>query len=130
MSNTLQLAGPGTEYLLVSMDRALLFPSINHVRNLISKSALRLGRACVPVVVDCRHMFTADFTGAEGFSDMVADFRKRRQPILFTNLKASVEDTLLGCGDGSKIVMVDTPEELRQKLLGNSHEPTGGVAQY
>ncbi|XP_070497837.1 sodium-independent sulfate anion transporter-like [Chironomus tepperi] len=77
----------GIKYLLLTPDRCLIFPSVDYVRNLINKQGLRTQ---VPVVIDCTHIYGADFTAAKVVETLVKDFNMRRQPILFFNLKPSV----------------------------------------
>ena len=68
-------SGPGTEYLYVSVDRAIVFPSISFVRNVINKAGVREGQGRLPVVIDCFHIYTADFTAYKGFQAMASDFK-------------------------------------------------------
>jgi len=77
----------GIKYLLLTPDRCLIFPSVDYVRNLINKQGLRTQ---VPVVIDCTHIYGADFTAAKVVETLVKDFNTRRQPIIFFNLKPSV----------------------------------------
>lgn len=77
----------GIKYLLLTPDRCLIFPSVDYVRNLINKQGLR---SQVPVVIDCTHIYGADFTAAKVVETLVKDFNTRRQPIIFFNLKPSV----------------------------------------
>lgn len=44
----------------------------------------------MPVVIDCTHIYGADFTAAKVVETLLKDFSKRKQPILFFNLKPSV----------------------------------------
>jgi sodium-independent sulfate anion transporter 11 len=61
----------GCEYLLITPDRSLVFPSVEYVRNVVSKAGMKQGSSSVPVVIDSRHIQGADFTAAkvsnEGF---------------------------------------------------------------
>jgi solute carrier family 26 (sodium-independent sulfate anion transporter), member 11 len=57
------------------------------VRNLINKQGLK---SQVPVVIDCTHIYGADFTAAKVVETLLKDFNKRKQPLLFFNLKPSV----------------------------------------
>lgn len=68
-------------------DRCLIFPSVDYVRNLINKQGLK---SQVPVVIDCTHIYGADFTAAKVVETLLKDFNQRKQPILFFNLKPSV----------------------------------------
>lgn len=77
----------GIKYLLLTPDRCLIFPSVDYVRNLINKQGLK---SQVPVVIDCTHIYGADYTAAKVVETLLKDFNKRKQPLLFFNLKPSV----------------------------------------
>ncbi|XP_012283907.1 sodium-independent sulfate anion transporter [Orussus abietinus] len=79
----------GSEYLVVTPDRSLAFPSVEYVRAVISKQGSRRGND-VPVVVDSTHIQAADFTAAKGVKSLIEDFARRGQPLVFYNLKPSV----------------------------------------
>nr|CAD7462327.1 unnamed protein product [Timema tahoe] len=55
----------GCEYLLITPDRSLVFPSVEYVRNLVTKAGMKEGSSCTPVVIDSRHIQGADFTAAK-----------------------------------------------------------------
>nr|CAI5846377.1 unnamed protein product [Callosobruchus analis] len=76
----------GTEYLMLTPDRCLIFPSVDYVRNLVTKHSIRQG---IPVVIDCSHIYGADYTAA-------TDFSARNQPLFFYNLKPSVSSVFAG----------------------------------
>lgn len=42
------------------------------------------------MVIDCTHIYGADFTAAKVVETLLKDFNKRKQPLLFFNLKPSV----------------------------------------
>ena len=52
----------GVEYLMLTPDRCLIFPSVDYVRNLVTKHSIR---QAIPVVIDCSHIYGADFTAAK-----------------------------------------------------------------
>ncbi|XP_014469968.1 PREDICTED: sodium-independent sulfate anion transporter-like [Dinoponera quadriceps] len=79
----------GCEYLVITPDRSLVFPSVEYVRAVISKQGMREGTA-VPVVIDSTHIQAADFTAAKGIKTLIEDFARRGQPLIFHNLKPSV----------------------------------------
>lgn len=85
----------GYEYLVITPDRSLVFPSVEYVRAVISKQGLREGTA-VPVVIDSTHIQVADFTAAKGIKTLIEDFTKRGQPLIFHNLKPSVIEIFKG----------------------------------
>lgn len=83
-----RLTSPGgTEYLIITPDRCLIFPSVDYVRNLVTKHSIRQS---LPVVIDCSHVYGADYTAATVIDSITADFTKRDQPLFFYNLKPSV----------------------------------------
>ncbi|KAG4075951.1 hypothetical protein HA402_003777 [Bradysia odoriphaga] len=77
----------GTKYLIITPDRCLIFPSVDYVRNLVLKQSLRQN---LPVVIDCSHIYGADFTAAKVIESLTNDFAARQQPLFFYNLKPSV----------------------------------------
>ncbi|XP_046734341.1 sodium-independent sulfate anion transporter-like isoform X2 [Diprion similis] len=85
----------GCEYLVITPDRSLVFPSVEYVRAVVSKQGLRQGKT-VPVVIDSTHIQAADFTAAKGVKILVQDFASRGQPLLFHNLKPSVVEIFRG----------------------------------
>lgn len=82
-----------TKYLLITPDRCLIFPSVDYVRNLINKQGLRLQ---TPVVLDCTHIYGADYTAASAIKMLLHDFNSRNQPLFFLNLKPSVAGVFEG----------------------------------
>ncbi|XP_073945721.1 epidermal stripes and patches isoform X2 [Choristoneura fumiferana] len=78
----------GVEYLIITPDRCLMFPSVDYVKKLVTKSAG--GGAPLPVVLECTHIYSADYTAAQSISQLTADFHARRQPLYFYNVKPSV----------------------------------------
>lgn len=109
---------PESEYIWVSPDRALIFPSTNYVRNIINKAAVR--RRDIPVVLDCTHISSADFTTAKGFKGMISDFKSRSQPIIFYNTHSSVLDTFLGV-NVEDFTIVHSLDELHSTLHGKKN---------
>ncbi|XP_071644211.1 sodium-independent sulfate anion transporter isoform X1 [Temnothorax longispinosus] len=80
----------GIEYLMLTPDRCLIFPSVDYVRNLVTKYSRRAESVATPVVIDCSHIYGADFTAATVIEILTKDFAKRGQPLFFYNLKPSV----------------------------------------
>jgi len=81
------LTTSGTEYLMITPDRCLIFPSVEYVRNVVNKHSQRQN---VPVVVDASHVYGADFTTATVIDSLINDFDKRQQLLFFYNLKPSI----------------------------------------
>lgn len=52
-------------------DRCLIFPSVDYVRNIIIKHSLKQN---LPVVIDCSHIYGADFTAAKVFISSLSFF--------------------------------------------------------
>jgi len=107
----------GGHFLFVTLDRALIFPSVSYVRHKINKAGVREGESRLPLVLDCSHISNADFTAAEGFKAMITDFRRRNQPIIFYNTSPSVIDTFLGVNI-EEFVVVHSLDELNEHLRG------------
>jgi len=82
-----QVTQEGVEYLLLTPDRCLIFPSVDYVRNLVTKNSMK---QAIPVVIDCSHIYGADFTAAKVVECITQDFSTRKQPLFFYNLKLSV----------------------------------------
>lgn len=78
---------------MLTPDRCLIFPSVDYVKNLINKLGVK---AQVPVILDCTHIYGADYTAAKVIETLVADFGARKQLLLFYNLKPSVGQVFEG----------------------------------
>lgn len=55
----------GCEYLLITPDRSLSFPSVEYVRSVVLKAGVKQGSSSIPVVIDARHVQGADYTSAK-----------------------------------------------------------------
>ncbi|ERL93393.1 hypothetical protein D910_10685 [Dendroctonus ponderosae] len=97
----------GTEYLLLTPDRCLIFPSTDYVRNLVTKHSIRQG---IPVVIDCSHIYGADYTAATVIESITSDFASRDQPLLFYNLKPSVSSVFEGLSPKDFVVFYNHDE--------------------
>ncbi|XP_076275258.1 sodium-independent sulfate anion transporter-like isoform X1 [Rhynchophorus ferrugineus] len=86
----------GCDYLLITPDRSLSFPSVEYVRSIITKAGTQKGLSSIPVVIDARHIQGADYTAAQGMKLLMRDFKNRNQPIIFIHLKKSVVNTFKG----------------------------------
>lgn len=118
---SVQTPHKGIKYLLLTPDRCLIFPSVDYVRNLINKQGLK---SQVPVVIDCTHVYGADFTAAKVVETLVKDFNVRKQPLLFFNLKPSVCNVFEGVDLDFKLyydyqALEKAIEELN--LIGSGH---------
>ncbi|EDV90563.1 sodium-independent sulfate anion transporter [Drosophila grimshawi] len=83
----------GQRYLMLTPDRCLIFPSMEFVRKVINKQGVK---STLPVVIDCTHIYGADFTAAKVISTMVMDFAQRHQPLFFYNLQPRVAQVFEG----------------------------------
>ncbi|CAB0015539.1 unnamed protein product, partial [Nesidiocoris tenuis] len=103
----------GVEYLLLTPDRCLIFPSVDYVSTLVMKQSVRRG---IPVVIDCSHIYGADFTAAKVIEVLCNDFSRRQQPLFFYNLKTSVVAVFEGVQPKDFIVYYNE-DELDNLLL-------------
>lgn len=90
----------GTKYLMITPDRCLIFPSVDYVRNIVNKQGLKNN---IPVVIDCSHIYGADYTAATAIDTMMRDFGTRTQRILFYNLKPSIVHVFEGVDNDVKV---------------------------
>lgn len=120
-----RLVSPGgTEYLMITPDRCLIFPSVDYVRNLISKQAQRQR---VPVVVDCSHVYGTDFTAATVVETVSRDFAAREQPLFFYNLKPSA-CTVFEALAPADFVVYYREEQIDELLLDRGYKPAPPVS--
>lgn len=85
---------------MITPDRCIIFPSVDYVRRVVNKQGLR---ANVAVVLDCSHIYGADYTAATAIDTLMNDFRIRSQKILFYNLKPSIVHTFEGVDNEVKV---------------------------
>lgn len=111
----------GTEYLILTPDRCLIFPSTDYVRNLVTKHSIKQG---VPVVIDCSHIYGADYTAATVIGTLTKDFAARNQPLFFYNLKPSVSAVFEGLSPQDFVVYYDHNqlEDLLKKRIDKGIE--------
>ncbi|XP_060834113.1 sodium-independent sulfate anion transporter-like [Rhopalosiphum padi] len=115
----------GIKYLLLTPDRYLVFPSMEYVRQTITKHGLALG---IPVVIDGSSVFEADFTTANVFSMMSQDFSKKGQFLYLYDLKPSVANVFKGIKN-CNIFICANKDEL-DVLLRNHFGPSQIQEQY
>ncbi|XP_065213099.1 sodium-independent sulfate anion transporter isoform X2 [Planococcus citri] len=107
----------GIEYLLITPDRCLIFPSVDYVRNLVTKHSMKKE---IPVVIDCSHIYGADFTAAKVIEILTQDFSRRKQGLFFYNLKPSIAAIFEGVQPKNFFIYYDKHELdnlLRNNLL-------------
>lgn len=78
---------------MLTPDRCLIFPSVDYVRNLVTKHSIR---EKLPVVIDCSHIYGADYTAATVIETLTKDFSARNQLLFFYNLKSNVSSVFEG----------------------------------
>jgi len=95
----------GQQYVSVTPDQAIVFPSVSFIRNLVSKAGRRQEDQHMPVVIQCEHINKADFTAASGFKAMVEDFEGREQPVFWLNPGPKLSTTMNSAvGDSFKVI--------------------------
>lgn len=99
---------------MLTPDRCLIFPSVDYVRHLVNKHSIK--QAC-PVVIDCSHIYGADYTAAKVIELITQDFAVRDQPLFFYNLKPSVSSVFEGLSPTDFIVYYS--EDELDELLKN-----------
>lgn len=105
---------------MITPDRCLIFPSVDYVRNLVNKQSIKKN---LPVVIDCSHIYGADFTAARVVENITKDFAMRNQPLFFYNLKSSVCATFEGLAPVDFIVFY-REEQLDDLLLEKNFKPS------
>ncbi|XP_014090706.2 sodium-independent sulfate anion transporter [Bactrocera oleae] len=108
----------GNEYLMITPDRCLMFPSVDYVRNLVTKHSMRQN---VPVVIDASHIYGADFTAATVIESLLSDFAARSQLLFFYNLKPSI-CALFETLSPAEFVVYYQEEQLDQLLKDRNYE--------
>ncbi|VVC34483.1 SLC26A/SulP transporter domain,STAS domain,Sulphate anion transporter, conserved site [Cinara cedri] len=115
----------GIDYLLLTPDRYLIFPSIEYVRHTITKHGFALG---IPVVIDGSKIFEADYTTANAFGMMSEDFTRKGQFLYLYNLKPSVRNVFKGIKN-CNIFLCANKDELDDQLKKH-FDPLQNQAQY
>lgn len=115
----------GVEYLIITPDRCLMFPSVDYVRRLVTKCA---ASSSVPVVLECTHIYSADYTAAKSIEQLTADFHARRQPLYFYNVKPSVCSIFEAVAKPEHFVVFYEDEELDRLLAADERVHHAKVA--
>ena len=71
----------------------MIFPSVEFVRNVINKQGRQ---STLAVVLDCTHIYGADFTAARVVDLLMQDFKERNQKLIFYNLQPRVAKVFEG----------------------------------
>lgn len=104
---------------MLTPDRCLIFPSVEFVRNVITKQGRK---STLPVVIDCTHIYGADFTAAKVVSTMIDDFESRQQKLYFFNLQSRVAQVFEGLNNNLEVIYDMSSLEL--KLSGKDENST------
>lgn len=107
------------EYLMITPDRAFIFPSADYVRNLVMKQSMKQN---LPVVIDATHIYGADYTAASVILSLTQDFSLRKQPLFFYNLKSSVCSVFEGLSPKDFVVFY-REENLDELLAKKEYKP-------
>jgi sodium-independent sulfate anion transporter 11 len=114
-----KIKGTSMQYLSITPDQGLVFPSVRYMRSLISKAAAK--EVPTPVVIDCCHVSHIDFTAAQGLCEMVRDIRKHGQSVYWISVRQAVLDTLVPeLGDLLRVVTV--PQDIIDMELSSEDE--------
>lgn len=116
----------GIDYLRLTPDRFLIFPSVAYVRKLVNKYSICQG---VPIVIDCSHIYGADYTAAQAIEMLTNDFASRKQPLLFYNIKPSVSTVFQGLAP-KDLIMYYNEDELGNLLLSTCHKKRESEMSY
>ena len=109
------------EYLQITPDRCLIFPSVDYVRNLVTKHSIK---KLLPVTIDCSYIYYADYTAATVIESITNDFAKRNQALFFFNLKPSVCEVFGGLSEEKYFVVYYREEELDELLRERNYKAT------
>uniref|UniRef100_A0A1B6HCB9 STAS domain-containing protein n=1 Tax=Homalodisca liturata TaxID=320908 RepID=A0A1B6HCB9_9HEMI len=71
------------EYILVTPTIGMYFPAVDVICNRLQDAGLEKGAGVTPVVLNCVHFTSIDFSAAKAFAGLVRDFSSRGQEIVF-----------------------------------------------
>lgn len=116
----------GLDYLMITPDRCLMFPSVDYVKRLVTKFTASKN---IPVVLECTHIYSADYTAAKIIEQLTADFHARDQPLLFYNVKPSVCSIFEAVAKPEHFIVFYEDEELDRLLAENTRTIQNGAAR-
>lgn len=119
LSMEVLLTKTGIQYIIITPDRSLIFPSVEYVRKVVNKHSERMN---MPVVVDATHVYGADFTTATVIDSLINDFNQRGQLLLFYNLKPSICD-LFKQVSAAQFVVYYEEQQLDHLLKERNYQP-------
>ena len=122
---------PGTEqhYLFITPDQDIVFPSVSYMRNLINKAAVKQGSSNLAVVINCLHVSQTDFTAAEAFHAMIADFKARGQPVYWLAINSNVIRTLRAV-TGQDLKIITGPIELARQQQSDTSSASSSSPKH
>ncbi|XP_050734429.1 sodium-independent sulfate anion transporter-like isoform X4 [Eriocheir sinensis] len=138
VSTVLREEGNEPQYVVVEPRSGLFFPSVDHVRNQVSKASMGPAQGSVMVVMDCSHFTGVDYSAVKGMKSLCNDFEKRHQPLIFTNVTPGVQRGL--CSLIDNIVIAQSPDQFEAAYKNSSATSTlnhhredgamGGVSRH
>eukprot|EP00090_Calanus_glacialis_P015453 TRINITY_DN24401_c0_g1_i1.p1 TRINITY_DN24401_c0_g1~~TRINITY_DN24401_c0_g1_i1.p1 ORF type:complete len:653 (-),score=122.04 TRINITY_DN24401_c0_g1_i1:57-2015(-) len=105
-----KVPGSSKNYLCITPNQGVVFPSVSYVRNLISKAGIKQD-TLMPVVIDCSHIYQVDYTAAKGFNAMLGDFSSRQQEVFWLSCNSSVANTISAIA-GDLFVQIKGPHQV------------------
>ena len=106
----------------------VVFPAVAHVRALITEKSQQQGDLCIPVVVDCDHLYNIDYTAAAQFSDMLTEFSSRQQPIFWLRPNQNVANTVKAVA-GDLFVAISGAHQVMEDQRDSKDEETERLVQ-
>ena len=80
----------------ITPDRAIVYSSVNYVRNIVNREVRAYTEPYSAVVVDCSQMTSIDFTTAKGFKAVIDEFKFLEKSVIFYNPNSSTKHTFVG----------------------------------
>jgi len=114
----------GRQYLSIMPRGRVLFPAVSYVRGLVGREAGLDTHRGLPVVVDCSHIESLDYTAAAQFKDLLADLHSRQQQVFWLRPSSEVAATLRPLA-GELLVVITAVEQVEQvdQRDGGEEEP-------
>ncbi|XP_058673164.1 sodium-independent sulfate anion transporter [Ammospiza caudacuta] len=81
--------------LLVQLGSSLHFPAVEHLRNSVCSRALAAASPARPVLLDCSHVSSVDYTAALGLAELLQELHGHGLPLAFCALQEPVLQVLL-----------------------------------
>ena len=98
----------------ITPDRAIMYSSVNYVRNILNREVRAYTEPYSAVVIDCAQMTSIDFTTAKGFKAVIDEFKFLEKPVLFYNPNTSTKHTFIGACPNDIVIAksIDTLHKL------------------